>query len=36
VWLVDHNGNRYEFRCSNIAAHRAEIEAVMASVTFLK
>jgi eukaryotic-like serine/threonine-protein kinase len=36
IWLVDHNGKRYEFRCSNIAAHRAEIEAVMASVTFLK
>ena len=36
IWLVDHNGKRYEFRCSNIASHRAEIEAVMGSVTFLK
>ncbi len=36
IWLVDHNGKRYEFRCSNIALHRSEIEAVMNSVVFLK
>ncbi|MCA1724128.1 MAG: hypothetical protein LC748_07765, partial [Thermomicrobia bacterium] len=36
IWLVDHNGKRYEFRCSNIALHRTEIEAVMSSVVFLK
>jgi hypothetical protein len=36
IWIVDHNGKRYEFSCSNIDLHRPEIEAFMNSVAFLK
>lgn len=36
IWIVDHNGKRYEFFCSNLATRRAQIEAVMNSVVFLK
>ena len=36
IWLVDHGGKRYELRCSNMATHRAEIEAFINSVTFVR
>ena len=36
IWIVDYNGKRYQFSCSNMASHRAEIEAFINSVTFLK
>ena len=36
IWLVDHNGKRYEIRASNMASHRAEIEAFVGSLTFVK
>ncbi|MHB8646809.1 MAG: protein kinase domain-containing protein [Thermomicrobiales bacterium] len=36
IWLVDHNGVRYQFSCSNLATNRAQILAVIDSVVFLK
>jgi len=35
-WVVDHKGKRYTFQCSDLAVHRSEIEAMIASITFLK
>jgi len=36
IWIVDHNGKRYEFFGSDVAVGRAQIEAVIGSVVFLK
>lgn len=36
IWIVDYKGKRYEFFCSNMATHRPEIEALIATVVFLK
>jgi len=35
-YVVDHKGQRYTFQCSDFVPHRAEIEALIASVMFLK
>jgi len=35
-WVVDHKGKRYLFQCSDLVVHNAEIQAMIASVTFLK
>lgn len=36
IWIVDYKGKRYMFLASNMATRRPEIEAFMATVTFLK
>jgi hypothetical protein len=35
VWEVNHSGSEFQFLTGNIGEHRAEIDAIIASVTFL-
>jgi hypothetical protein len=36
IWILDYEGKRYEFFCSNMTLHRPEIEGFINSVIFLK
>ncbi len=35
VWFVDHDGKRFGFTADRIGTHRAEVDAIIASVTFV-